>query len=416
MNAPNTEYLELTFVKETATGQGLNQKMIMTNLHNGFFHVEEGRFGIRINPRGNKKFDRPIEEWDSFFNERIAKGYILYSDHKTEKKEVKKTGVSFNGKNYSPIPIIGVAEIVRRLIEYTQQYLDNSYTIKVEDISDEMLERGRLILDELADNYEKMSIAEFNGKLKLLFCTIPRRMDNLSKHLAKRKTEFRDIVAHEQELFDVMYTQIKQTKVTGPSNDKTVLEAFNLDWDEVTPEEEKMLKKLMGGNAHCYRKAWKINNRKTRQKFDDYCKEQNFAKDEIHMLFHGSRNENFWSIITNGLTINPKNVVVTGKMFGNGTYFADDADKSMGYTSTYGSRWANGSNSSGFLAVYSVATGVQYHPKCSDGSLTWKRLQSLCPGAHCTWARRQDTGLRKDEIIVYQDMQSTIEYLIEVAY
>lgn len=32
---PNTEYLELNFVGETATGRGNNQQYVMENLHDG---------------------------------------------------------------------------------------------------------------------------------------------------------------------------------------------------------------------------------------------------------------------------------------------------------------------------------------------------------------------------------------------
>ncbi len=50
------------------------------------------------------------------------------------------------------------------------------------------------------------------------------------------------------------------------------------------------------------------------------------------LLWHGSRLENFASILTNGLKINPgKNVIKTGSMFGNGLYFANFGKKSSGY-------------------------------------------------------------------------------------
>jgi len=39
------------------------------------------------------------------------------------------------------------------------------------------------------------------------------------------------------------------------------------------------------------------------------------------MFFHGSRNENWWNIIKNGLQLNP-NAKITGKMLGHGIYLA----------------------------------------------------------------------------------------------
>ena len=100
-------------------------------------------------------------------------------------------------------------------------------------------------------------------------------------------------------------------------------------------------------------------------------------------------------------------------MFGNGSYFAPLAQKSLGYTSRRGSYWASGNMDTGFLGVYKVATGKKYEVSCTDSSLNWKVLQAKCPDAHCTWAKA-GVQLRNDEVIVYQDCQSTIEYLIEM--
>ena len=100
-------------------------------------------------------------------------------------------------------------------------------------------------------------------------------------------------------------------------------------------------------------------------------------------------------------------------MFGNGTYFAPLAKKSLGYTS--GGYWTGGDGTK-FLAIYKVATGKRYDIYSgSDTSLNKRVLQMKCPGAHCTWAHGGSTGgttLYNDEVIVYDEAQSTIEYLI----
>lgn len=43
---PNTEYLELNFVGETATGRGNNQQYVMENLHDGTFRGTESRVAL----------------------------------------------------------------------------------------------------------------------------------------------------------------------------------------------------------------------------------------------------------------------------------------------------------------------------------------------------------------------------------
>ena len=49
--------------------------------------------------------------------------------------------------------------------------------------------------------------------IKTLYAAIPRRIDNLSKVLAKRKLDFNDIIADEQELFDVMVNRVRNAQI-----------------------------------------------------------------------------------------------------------------------------------------------------------------------------------------------------------
>ena len=57
----------------------------------------------------------------------------------------------------------------------------------------------------------------------------------------------------------------------------------------------------------------------------------------IKPLFHGSRNANILGICKHGLLMRPPGVYVTGSMFGNGLYFADQSSKSEQYsTSRFG--------------------------------------------------------------------------------
>ena len=136
----------------------------------------------------------------------------------------------------------------------------------------------------------------------------------------------------------------------------------------------------------------------------------------MRLLFHGSRNENWWSIINSGLVLRPTNAVINGKMFGYGIYYAPKAQKSLGYTSLSGSYWARGSSSSGFMALMDVAYGKPFNAYSFENrfsSLDYQGLQRLSPGANCLHAHA-GSMLRNDEIIVYKEEQSTIRYLVEL--
>ena len=172
----------------------------------------------------------------------------------------------------------------------------------------------------------------------------------MSKILAKRKLDFNDIIADEQELFDVMVNRVRNAHDLGNCSVRpTVLEAFHLDWRDVTEEEQDKVLSMLKGNASQYIKAWRIHNRSTEERFDRFCQQEQLSEGHgIDHLFHGSRTENFWSIVTNGLLINPDcGVQRSGSMFGNGTYFAPLAQKSLGYTD--GGYWTGGNADVRFL-------------------------------------------------------------------
>lgn len=401
--APNTEYLEFNFVGDSATGKGLNTRFVMENLHNGLFQVIDGRVGIKVGPNKPKKYTLSMEKWDMTYSMKISKGYILTKREKGEEREVVVNA-------YDPIQDPDVASIVKELMDFANAVIEENYTTKVSDISEEMVSFASQILKDLSERKDTISVAEFNNKLKLLFAAIPRRIDNLSKVLAKRKADYNDILVEEQELLDILNASRSTLHST---THQTILDEKGLQWRTVTPKEEKEIKKMLGGNAHQYYKVWAITNEKTQKAFDDFCHKENLNDPgDISLLFHGSRTENWWSIVTNGLNVNPIGVVITGKMFGNGTYFAPKAKKSMGYTSSRNAYWTCGSQNVGFMAIYQVATGKRYIREHSESDLNWNLLQQRCPGAHCTWAVA-GTSLLNDEVIIYQNQQSTIKYLIE---
>jgi poly [ADP-ribose] polymerase len=264
-----------------------------------------------------------------------------------------------------------------------------------------------------------MSVAAFNNAMHQLYAAIPRRIPNLSKYDVTRKAEFDKKLSDEQELLDFMLAQIRTGAISGQN--QTILDAYQMEWRGVTEEEKEFLKNKLGKNRAQYLRAWRVKNHRTEKAFDKYCAPKNLTLENggITELFHGSRTENFWSITTNGLYLNPSGVVITGKAFGHGLYFAPLAQKSIGYTSSYGSYWSHGDNSKGYLAVYKVATGEIYDIYGEGKGVpdNYNELQQKHPGADCTWAfsrsKNATSYLQNEEVIVYREDQCTIEYLIE---
>ena len=155
-----------------------------------------------------------------------------------------------------------------------------------------------------------------------------------------------------------------------------------------------------------------VRNHRTDAAFDVYCKKNDITK--MKYFYHGSRSENWWSIINNGLKLNPTNVVITGKMFGQGIYFAPKAKKSAGYTSMQGAYWTHGNSVTGYLAVYKIAYGKPYDVHSHSSSFYSLSDSSLKKRGYDCLHAHAGQMLMNDEVVVYNENAATIRYLIEL--
>lgn len=100
-------------------------------------------------------------------------------------------------------------------------------------------------------------------------------------------------------------------------------------------------------------------------------------------------------------------------MFGHGLYFATRAKKSIGYSSLKGRYWSGGTSLTGFLAVYKVAYKNPfnvYRHTPEYKLFTKENVHRL--GADAIFASKDQGMLVNDEVVVYDDKQATIRYLI----
>ena len=112
-----------------------------------------------------------------------------------------------------------------------------------------------------------------------------------------------------------------------------------------------------------------------------------------------------------GLILNP-NAPITGKMFGFGLYFANKAIKSVGYTSLTGSIWAKGSSKTGYLFVYKVAYKNAKHVQKWSHEMSGYTKKHIAP--YDALFAHGGADLKNDEIIIYDEAQATIQYVIEL--
>lgn len=123
----------------------------------------------------------------------------------------------------------------------------------------------------------------------------------------------------------------------------------------------------------------------------------------VQELFHGTKNSNMVGILTRGLLIAPKNVPVSGYMFGKGIYFADQSTKSAQYALNY----VNGRHPGGYLFLADVALGrikKESSPKYREEAPDRHDSVQGCKGLH----------LIHNEFIIYKTAQCTLRFIAEI--
>lgn len=394
--------------------------MVTAENNNKFYDMFPGgsSFTVKYGRIGNTSFQTkvyPNSKWDSLYRQKVSKGYVDQTHLIAEAIEIKKAVM----KEYAPIANSSVREIVDRLQSMAKQTVRDNYKISSGKVTEKMIKEAEELIVQLS--YAK-TVSSFNDLLLELFSVIPRKMSNVRHFLSSNTSDFSKIISREQSLLDVMKGQVTQNKVAKEKHPKTdidtemtILEAMGIEIEECDAEDIKIIKSKLRSCSSQFKKAWRVVNKKTQARFDKFVESENIK--EKKLLWHGSRNENWWSIINAGLVLRPTNAIITGKMFGMGIYFATKARKSIGYTSLSGSYWAGGRSNSAFMGLYDVAYGTPYRVYDFNSrfyNFDYKKLQLAKSGANCLHADSSKGMLRNDEIILYQEDQLTIKYLVEL--
>ncbi len=353
----------------------------------------ENRIDVEFGHIGNKLYKKsyPLSVWDEIYQEKIKCGYV------------DQTGL-LNNNNVVTLKLSqteSINEVLENLRTISRQMISDNYRGNMVNVSEEAINKSKELLKklEITEN-----VYDFNSILFELFSMIPRKMNNVIQNTAKDQDDFYKIIERENDLLRNL--QVLKTDSVSPDIPIICRECTS---DEIT----KIRSMLDTSSLRKFKRAWSVNNPEIDQKFSSYMKKNNIKK--TRELFHGSRSENWWSILTTKLLLQPSNVVKSGAMFGRGIYFADKADKSMGYTSIRDSRHAAGKSDKGYLAIYEVATGHEYDVKIWKSSMTdlnessFIREHKDCNSLHA----HAGVNLINDEYIVYNENACRIKYFLE---
>jgi poly [ADP-ribose] polymerase len=384
--------------------------------NNKFYNMteEDGQLKVEYGRVGSSKTVKmyPMSKWNYLYRNKTKKGY----------KDVTSYRLKSEGADFTTIGNSTIAGIVAELQALANHSVKQNYTVGSDAVTQAQVDEAQRILDLLAGiswKDIKTDTDNINPQLLDLYTVIPRRMSRVSDYLispSDNKKHIDHLIATEQATLDVMKGQVhvNQAKQDNTAEDPTtILDAMGLDIQIATPDDVEIIKRELGQINNNYRRAFQVINKRTQKRFDKF---REGKTDNRKLFWHGSRNENWWSILDGGLVLRPTNAVITGKMFGYGLYFADKAKKSYGYTSCRGSYWARGSSSKGFMSLYDVYLGRTLTKKRHESwmyDLTDEKLKAR--GNYDSLSALGGADLYNNEFIVYNEKQCTVKYLVEVA-
>lgn len=415
-----TEKIPERYLIQVDARNNRNEFYKMTDLGGGEWGATHGRIGEKQSrSRMTRNVVIPKSYPDYMFGvklqEKLSKGY----QDKSECHEVKVLKKNISDPFTTGINNPQIADLVGKLISYAQNVIGQNYTVSYTDVTKVMV---RDAAAEIENMRKSADTEEFNWHLISLMHVIPRKIDRKSggvnAMLAESKKDFAAILIRETELLDVMESQIGITE-SERQPEESILQKMGLEIFEASNEQICEVKKQLNSSlVPRLKRVFCVTNLKTEKSFNEYIKRDKTSDGkqmDTRLFWHGSRNANWLSILQKGLLLNP-DAVITGKMFGNGVYFALSAMKSWGYTSSRNAKWNSESSNLAYLSLYETAYGKPYEVYSYDGNwsgFSYSRLQNEHPGCSCVHAKKERGMLYDDEIIFYREDQMTIRYICE---
>jgi poly [ADP-ribose] polymerase len=401
-----------------------NKVYIMEELSDGRIKCEYGRVGKNMAIVFKNK-----HEWDKILREKTSdkKGYTDVTELLAE-PVVDKTNGDPKNNAVDAIKDAMVKKLVQDLMAYANKSIQKNYKVTQDAVSEQQVEAAQEVVTKVTAMLKVgADVKEVNNELLRLFTIIPRRMDNVKNHLVQgldnddQLEKAQRLLGEEQSALDTMAGQVKLIKQQKQSVETTGEEMSDIDIltqmglkveVEKNAETLALITKLLGDNANKAKKIFKVVNIATQERFD-----KNFSLAKVkkkRLYWHGSRNENWFNIIQTGLLIRPSGAVHTGSMFGDGIYFANKSQKSLGYSSLSGSYWTRGNSNVGFLALFDVHLGNEKHIYKHDSSCYSLSQPNIQKDGFDSVYAHGGADLRNDEFIIYNSAQCTISHLIQM--
>jgi poly [ADP-ribose] polymerase len=364
------------------------------------FHVKYGRVESTA-----QTMSYPYGKWNTKYNEKINKGYKDVTDLIT----VQVQTVTKQKDNLVDIADKIVNQFLTLMKNYTDKLVSTTYSVKAEAVSQKQVDKAQELIDELNKMDAKL-VSQVNQKLVELYTVIPRYMGRVPDYLLPN-IKLAKTMVQEQDNLDAMAAQVslikpQTVKQAKDSNKKaqTLLDKLGIstmkECSGVPKEVQYLVKQQHGRKVNA---IFELAKPAEDNVFDGWTAKQKDKSTRI--LIHGTRCTSVIPILEIGLKIRPAgNFQFSGKAYGDGNYFSEHMQKSLGYT---------GSDPDKVILVYEVHTGNPYvYNGWYNGNsfpLNYTELQKR--GFDSTFVKAGN-GLMNSEIIAYKEQQCRIKYII----
>ncbi len=378
---------------------------IMNPPKDGYFEAEYGRMATNYNDMfGMRSCKWEAEMYDVKLQEKLHKGYIDLSEYMLAKDETKLQKPSSSRKEEQEHT--ASRELFELLHASAKRVVEREVNVPVNQT---IIDKADELIGQLRSDAGEGSVKKFNKTLMMLMLILQRRIPTgdgmgVKRMLADDESDFGRIIVREKDLLEAM----KGSVVKSGSDAAGDFSDYGIEVYDATPEQVKFVERHLGGELKDKMKhVWRVIPKEQKKRFDAYV--ENNGISPVKCFWHGSRNENWASIIINSLKLNP-DAQITGKMFGQGIYFAPSPSKSFGYTSYYGSRWANGTNGTAFMGLCATAYGKPMDVNSRVGDYRNKVING---GYGCCHAHKNTGFLYNDEVVFYNEDAILLEYIVE---
>lgn len=390
----NTKYAMLRMV----TADNNNKYYEMTWSGGSDFTVKYGRIQSTA-----VTASYPISKWDAKYREKVNKGYEDVTDTvSVQVQEVK-------GKKET---LLDVAEkMVNSFLTTMKKYMDGlvqkTYSVKADMVTQKQVDDAQALINEVNKMDAKM-VKAINDKLIKLYTIIPRYMGQVQSYLMPNITLGKHM-EQEQDNLDAMAAQvslIKPTSKKAKADAKvagTLLDKLGITMTEASgvPKEVEYLIKQKHGQK--VKAIFEVNKAAEDKVFDAWVDKQKNQGTSI--LIHGTKCTSVIPILEIGLKIHPVgNFQFSGKAYGDGNYFSEHMQKSLGYT---------GWDTDKVILVYEVHTGNPYvYNGWYNGNSFSLNYSELSKRGYDSTYVKAGGGLQNSEIIAYKEQQNRIKYII----